>query len=97
MKYLLKHKNNDNYGTTDEICFLDCPVTLLNHFEKNENDGNTYIIDLLQYDKMGIIIIKSIIQQVYEISPKSIIYIIGDNDFNFPNVRFIDSVFDVLP
>jgi hypothetical protein len=99
MKYLLNHKDNDNYGITDEFCFLDCPMTLLNHFEQNKNDGNTYIIDLFQYDKMDIMVIKFIIQEIYKINPKSIIYIIKGNDFNFPNlpnVRFVDSVADTL-
>ena len=99
MKYLLKHENNDNYSITDELCLLDCPGTLLNHFEQNKNDGNVYIIDLLKYDKMEIMVIKFIIQEIYKISSKSIIYIIKDNDFNFtnlPNVQFVDSVADVL-
>jgi len=96
MEYLLKHINN-NYNTTDKICLLDCPGTLLNHFEKNKNDGNTYVIDLLQYDEIDIMIIKFIIQKIYKISPQSIIYIIKNNhnSLNLPNTKLVDSV-DIL-
>jgi hypothetical protein len=95
MKYLLKHKNNNNYKNPYELNFLDCPVTLLNHFEQRKNDLNTYVIDLTHYDEMDVIIIKSIIKQIYEINPNNEIYIIGENNFNYLNVRTVKSIVDV--
>ena len=95
MKYLLKHKNNSKYESSGELCFLDCSVTLLNHFEQNKNEANFYIIDLLFYDKMDMIIIKSMLEQIKDISPKSIIFIIGENDFSLTNVHLVHSVEDI--
>ena len=99
MKYLLKNNNN----AINDFNLLDCPITLLNHFEKGENKGNIYVIDLLNYDETEIFIIKSIIKQIYEIDPNEIIYVIGalsplncaNGFFNYPNVNFVHSVVDV--
>jgi len=63
MNYLLKHKDNKtDYG--DSVCLLDCPVTLLNHFETGLNVGNSYIIDTNLFEGTNMIIIKSIIKQI---------------------------------
>ena len=43
MKYLLKNNNN----TINNFNLFDCPITLLNHFEKGENKGNIYVIGAL--------------------------------------------------
>lgn len=94
MKYLLKHRNN-NSNSVNGINVLDCIGTLLNHFQEGKNAPNSYVVDLMYFDKIDLIIIKSMIKQIYEISPKSIIYIIGDIDFSFPNVQFVRSLVDV--
>ena len=99
MKYLLKNGNN----TLSDFNLLDCPITLLNHFEKGKNKGNIYVIDLIDYDETEIFIIKSMIKQIYEITPNEIIYVIGElsslncaeGTFNYPNVDFVQSVVDV--
>ena len=99
MKYLLKNNNN----IINDYNLLDCPITLLNHFEKGENKGNIYVLDLIDYDETEIFIIKSIIKQIYEIAPNEIINVIGEltslncanGIFNYPNVNFVQSIVDV--
>jgi len=103
MKYLLKNKKNHNYNI-DEFRLLDCPATLLNHFEQGKNSLNIYSIDLLYYDEMDIFIIKCIIKEIYNINPDWIIYVMGgeltplagaNSDFTFPNVCHVQSIVDI--